>query len=139
MDLKRIESAVREILIAIGEDPKGWKKAAQGKSFTDRFALSGDSLKRLPPRFDANHPYADDLKRKDFIGIAHVDVADQWNCSQACFGFDLCSSSFDVLSTNSSSCSDLYQTDLAGTGVLQSAAPRFERHLFHPAEAQDDG
>lgn len=51
----------------IAEDSAGWRGAAYGKGFTDTFSLGGDSLVRPPKGFDVDHPYIDDLKRKDFI------------------------------------------------------------------------
>lgn len=68
-------ATARKIRDAIDENPGKWKRAAHGKRFTDRFQLSGDSLKRPPRGFDAEHPFIDDLKRKDFIGVADVDAA----------------------------------------------------------------
>jgi uncharacterized protein (TIGR02453 family) len=52
----------------IAAEPAAWKKAAYGKRFTDVYGLSGDSLVRVPKGIDSNHPYAEDIKRKDFIG-----------------------------------------------------------------------
>lgn len=52
---------------AIGDDAAAWKKAAYGKRFTDVYELSGDSLVRLPKGFDPEHPFVEDIKRKDFI------------------------------------------------------------------------
>ena len=63
----KIANRIRD---AIGEDPAEWKKAAYGRGFTRRFSLSGDSLKRVPSRFAADHEYGDDLRRKDFIAVA---------------------------------------------------------------------
>lgn len=51
----------------IAENPAAWKKAAYGKRFTDIYGLSGDSLIRVPKGIDPAHPYAEDIKRKDFI------------------------------------------------------------------------
>jgi len=52
---------------AIHEDPAGWKKAAYAKRFTDAFELGdGNKLQRLPKEFDPDHPFAEDLKRRDF-------------------------------------------------------------------------
>jgi uncharacterized protein (DUF2461 family) len=45
----------------------------KGKSFRDHFKLEGESLARPPKGFDADHPLIEDLKRKDFIGVAHLD------------------------------------------------------------------
>jgi uncharacterized protein (TIGR02453 family) len=57
----------RSIRAAIADDPAGWKKAAYGKRFTDRFELGdGNKLQRLPKEFDPEHPFAEDLKRRDF-------------------------------------------------------------------------
>lgn len=58
---------------AIDEDPSAWKKARDDKAFKKQFALSGDSLKRPPRDYPADHPMIDDLKRKDFIGVAPID------------------------------------------------------------------
>ena len=60
----KIAYQIRE---SIADDPAGWKKAAYGKRFTDVYSLAGDSLQRPPKGFDPEHPYIDDLKRKDFI------------------------------------------------------------------------
>lgn len=54
---------------AIDEDPVAWKHATTGKAFRSRFQPEGDSLKRPPQGFDADHPLIEDLKRKDHIGI----------------------------------------------------------------------
>jgi uncharacterized protein (TIGR02453 family) len=58
---------------AIAEDPKGWSSAVRAKAFRDRFQLEGESLARPPRGFDKDHPLIEDLKRKDFIGVAHLD------------------------------------------------------------------
>ena len=61
-----------QIREAIAADPAGWKKAAQGKRFTDVYALAGESLKRPPKGFDPDHPQIDDLKRKDFMASTRL-------------------------------------------------------------------
>jgi uncharacterized protein (TIGR02453 family) len=61
-----------QIREAIVERPAAWKKAAHGKAFTSHFELQGDSLKRPPRGVDADHPFIDDLKRKDFIAVANL-------------------------------------------------------------------
>lgn len=58
---------------AIVKDPAGWKRAKGGKAFRERYELAGDSLKRPPRGFDADHPLIDDLKRKDHIAVAGLD------------------------------------------------------------------
>ena len=52
---------------------KGWKKVIGGKQFTSTFVLAGESLKRPPRGYEAEHPCIGDLKRKDFIGVAQLD------------------------------------------------------------------
>ncbi len=52
---------------AIDADPKSWKKARDDQRFRSLFELSGDSLLRIPRGYDAEHPFAEDLMRKDFI------------------------------------------------------------------------
>ena len=58
----------------IDENPRGWSKALQAEGFEGRFHLGGDSLVRPPRGFNADHPLIDDLKRKDFIAIANIDL-----------------------------------------------------------------
>jgi uncharacterized protein (TIGR02453 family) len=50
---------------AIASDPKGWKRtlSALGR----RCPLEGDALKKPPRGYDPEHPFIEDLKRKDFI------------------------------------------------------------------------
>ena len=43
-----------------------WKSARSGLS------LEGDSLRRPPRGYDANHPFVEDLKRKDFISSVRL-------------------------------------------------------------------
>ena len=65
----------KQIRTAIDDDPAAWKKAAHAKSFTSKFTLAGESLKRPPKDFDPEHTYVNDLKRKDFIGVQNIDDA----------------------------------------------------------------
>lgn len=62
-------AAIRE---RIADDPARWKKVRDGKAFRTTFKLAGDSLKRPPRGYDVNHEMIDDLKRKDFIGVAKL-------------------------------------------------------------------
>ncbi|NOX95983.1 MAG: DUF2461 domain-containing protein [Alphaproteobacteria bacterium] len=53
-----------------------WKKATTGASFEKRFGeLRGDSLKRPPRGFDAEHPLIGDIKRKSFFAMAEAKPA----------------------------------------------------------------
>ncbi len=49
-----------------------WKKATGSAAFRSKFALAGDSLKRPPRGYDAEHPWIEDLKRKDFIATTDI-------------------------------------------------------------------
>ncbi len=58
---------------AIDEDPAAWRKASTGGNFVSRFELSGESLKRPPRGYGAEHPQIVDLMRKDHIAICRLD------------------------------------------------------------------
>jgi uncharacterized protein (TIGR02453 family) len=60
----------------IDDNPKGWSKAVEDTNFNEAYQLGGESLKRPPRGFNAEHSLIDDLKRKDFIGVANFPVAD---------------------------------------------------------------
>lgn len=58
----------------IVEDPAAWKRVRDARDFRRRFELSGDSLKRQPRGYSADHPFIEDLKRKDFIGVSTFGI-----------------------------------------------------------------
>ena len=58
--------AVRESII---DRPDRWKRIRDAKRFRDRWELSGEGLKRPPRGYEADHPYIEDLKRKDHIAV----------------------------------------------------------------------
>lgn len=60
----------RSIRDAIAERPDDWVEASRNAKFTDVFSLEGDRLVRPPRGFDPDHPFVDDLRRKDFAGSA---------------------------------------------------------------------
>lgn len=60
----------------IDDDPKGWKRIRDGKRFSAMWKLSGDSLKRPPRGYAADHPMLEDLKRKDFIAVCDLTEKD---------------------------------------------------------------
>jgi uncharacterized protein (TIGR02453 family) len=64
---------IREAIVA---DPERWRRATRTGSFAKRLELRGDSLKRVPRWADPEHPFAEDLKRKDFFGWARVNEED---------------------------------------------------------------
>lgn len=62
--------ALADIRRRIVEDPASWA-AARGD-----LKLEGDQLKRVPAGFPADHPLAEDLRRKDFFASAAFPEAD---------------------------------------------------------------
>ena len=58
-----VATHIREAIVA---DPHGWRRGTRTGAFAKRLELHGDALKRVPPWADAEHPFAHDLKRKDF-------------------------------------------------------------------------
>lgn len=73
MGLWRPEPAIAgKIRHAIVDQPKLWKSATTGNAFKASFSLAGESLKRPPRGFDGDHPFIDDLKRKDFMATAKL-------------------------------------------------------------------
>jgi uncharacterized protein (TIGR02453 family) len=62
---------------AIDRDRKAWERASRGPEFVRAFGgLEGESLKRVPAPWPADHPFADDLRRKDFTAFARWKGAD---------------------------------------------------------------
>ena len=64
--------SLKKIREAIVEDPQTWKRIVGAKRFRDAYVLEGDRLKRPPQGCNPDHPLVEDLKRKDFIGVARV-------------------------------------------------------------------
>lgn len=68
--------ALREIRRTIDEDPAAWRQAHTAKRFVAAgYELAGDRLKRSPKGYDPDHPWIDDLKRKDFIAVKKLSQA----------------------------------------------------------------
>jgi uncharacterized protein (TIGR02453 family) len=62
--------ALRCIREHIVERPDAWGRASRAKGFTSTFELSGDRLTRPPKGFDPANASIEDLKWKDYIGVA---------------------------------------------------------------------
>lgn len=60
----------------IADNPNAWKQAVQSSAFKREYELHGESLKRPPRGYDADHPLIDDLKRKDFIAFKYFEAAE---------------------------------------------------------------
>jgi uncharacterized protein (TIGR02453 family) len=72
--LWRPESAIlRQVREAIVENPTRWKRVRDDKKCRTFFLLEGDSLKKCPLGFSADHPCIEDLRRTDFTLVANVD------------------------------------------------------------------
>jgi uncharacterized protein (TIGR02453 family) len=61
--------ALGKIRDLIAQKPERWFAVRDDKKFRSSWNLVGDSLTRPPRGYAADHPAADDLKRKDFIGL----------------------------------------------------------------------
>jgi uncharacterized protein (TIGR02453 family) len=59
---------------AIVERADAWKQARDDKGFREHWALEGDSLSRPPRGFDKQHPFVDDLRRKDHIAVCRLSA-----------------------------------------------------------------
>ena len=72
--LWRPESIIlRQVREAIVENPARWKRVRDDKKCRTFFHLEGDSLKKCPLGFPADHPYIEDLRRTDFTLVANLD------------------------------------------------------------------
>jgi uncharacterized protein (TIGR02453 family) len=67
---------LRQIRERIAARPAEWKRAIGTIVFKRHFNLGGESLQRPPRGFDKEHPLIDDIKRKSFIAIRNMPVAD---------------------------------------------------------------
>lgn len=63
-------SAYREM---IDTEQARWKRVRNNKRFRESWDLVGDSLKRPPRGYEADHPLIEDLKRKDHIAVMKLD------------------------------------------------------------------
>ena len=57
---------------AIAAPRSQWKRTVGGR-FAELFELSGEQLKRPPRGFDPEHRSIEDLRRKSFMGVHHLD------------------------------------------------------------------
>ncbi len=65
-------AVAQQIRAVIAAQPKRWQAAAHDRAVARRFALDGDSLRRVPRPYPADHPLAEDLRRKDFILVGEL-------------------------------------------------------------------
>jgi uncharacterized protein (TIGR02453 family) len=69
-------AALAELRDAIAASPRAWRRASAQPAFAARWALSGESLQRVPRGYDADHPCAEDLRRKSFLAITGFSERD---------------------------------------------------------------
>jgi len=69
-------STLTQIRDAIVENPARWQQAISGAAFRARYQLESESLKQAPKGYDSNHPFIEDLKRKDFVAGTSFSEAD---------------------------------------------------------------
>jgi uncharacterized protein (TIGR02453 family) len=60
---------------AIAEHGDAWVAARDDRGFNRNYTLEGDALANAPRGYAKDHPLAEDLKRKDFIGLAGLSKA----------------------------------------------------------------
>ncbi len=60
-------AALGEVRDAIAASHAAWRRASAGRDFAKRWVLPAEYLQRVPRGFDADHPCADDLRRKSFL------------------------------------------------------------------------
>lgn len=66
--------ALAAIRNCIAENSGSWRRARDARRFVAHFRLGGDRLKRPPRGYAADHPYIEDLKRKDFIAVSGFPI-----------------------------------------------------------------
>jgi uncharacterized protein (TIGR02453 family) len=68
--------ALGQIRDLIAKKPEKWFSARDDKKFVAQWDIGGESLTRPPRGYDANHPAIEDLKRKDFVAMASLCIAE---------------------------------------------------------------
>ncbi|MBO0727150.1 MAG: TIGR02453 family protein [Blastocatellia bacterium] len=64
-------AARNRVADAIAAKPEAWRDSTSSKEFRKLLKMEGDSLAKLPRRYDPQHPFAEDLKRKDFVVVSY--------------------------------------------------------------------
>jgi uncharacterized protein (TIGR02453 family) len=60
----------------IDAEQSTWLSIRDEATFKTNWALEGNALVRAPRGYDIGHPLIEDLRRKDFIAVAHLDFDD---------------------------------------------------------------
>lgn len=69
-------AALAGIRARIADHPQRWFAVRDDPQFSAHWVLAGDSLSRPPRGHAADHPAIDDIRRKDFIGLAPLSFAE---------------------------------------------------------------
>jgi len=83
-------ASLGQIRQAIMDRPDRWRRATRERRFREHFELVGNSLKRAPRGFPADHPLVEDLKRTDFVALRAIgerDVLDKGFLESAATSF----------------------------------------------------
>jgi uncharacterized protein (TIGR02453 family) len=65
-------SALAGIRQRISDKQKEWLRVRDDRTFRRHFKLGGETLKRPPRGYAADHPMIDDIRRKDFIAVKEM-------------------------------------------------------------------
>ena len=74
-------AALTRIRDSIVRETATWRRITDDTTFAPMYTNMGDALKRVPPGYDAAHPFADDLRRKGHTW--HVMFGEAEVCSPA--------------------------------------------------------
>jgi len=64
---------IRDAIVA---QPERWQRASRDETFLATFTIGGESLKNPPKGYAPEHPFVEDLRRKDFIASVTFSEAD---------------------------------------------------------------
>jgi len=67
---------LRGIRERIAAKPHEWRRAMDDRTFSRNFSLGGETLTRPPRGFDKEHECIEDIKRKSFIAVRTLEIAD---------------------------------------------------------------
>jgi uncharacterized protein (TIGR02453 family) len=67
-------STANRVREKIAADSKGWRRATREPPFAGRLEVRGEQLKRVPPAFDRDHEFGEDLRRKGWVASASFAV-----------------------------------------------------------------
>ena len=67
--------ALGRIRDLVAQKPERWFSIRNDSDFVSQWELSGDSLTRPPRGYAVDHPAIEDIKRKDFVGVAPLSHA----------------------------------------------------------------